>query len=97
MELFEDLIDGAIAALTIPPSLNHSFVVSVYGKVPANCASVMEVADKTLKASSFGATNVLLTIEGLPSRDEPPSSPSALDDDGDTDARACIRECPKIV
>jgi len=62
MELFEDLIDGTIAALTIPPYLNHSFVVSIYGKVPANCASVMEVVDKPLKANSFGTTNVLLTI-----------------------------------
>jgi hypothetical protein len=97
MEPFEDFVDSAIAAPTVPPSLDHSFVVSVYGKVPANCASVTEVADKTLEANSFGPTDVPLTIEGLPSGDEPPSSPSALDSDGDPNARACIRERPKIV
>jgi hypothetical protein len=95
MEPFKDLIDSTIAAVAIPPSFDHSFVVSGYGKVLASCASVAEVADKTLEANSFGPTDVSFTVESLPSKDEFPSSPSALDNNAN--ARTCIRECPKVV
>jgi hypothetical protein len=62
MEAFEDLVNGAIAASAIPPTFNHSFVIPVDCEVPASRASVVEVADKTFEANSFGPANVPLAM-----------------------------------
>ena len=55
-----------------------------------------EVVDKTLEADSFSPSNVPLTLQSPPAKDEPPGSLSALDDDPNPDARACIRVCAEI-
>ena len=96
VEPSEDLIDRAIVTSAIVPTLNHSLVVAMNGEVPTIGASIEEVVHKTLKANSFGPVNVALSVQGLPSRDEPPDSPHATDDDGYPDARAHIREHSEI-
>ena len=62
MEMFEYLVNRVVVASAIPPTLNHSFVVSVDGEVPANSHRVEEVAYCTLEANSFGPANVFLTM-----------------------------------
>jgi hypothetical protein len=36
MEAFEDLIDGTVATPAVPPTFDHSLVISVYGEVAAS-------------------------------------------------------------
>lgn len=36
VEPFEDLIDGVVATPAVPPTFDHSFVISIYGKVAAS-------------------------------------------------------------
>jgi len=86
METFEDLVNGAVATSAIPPTFNHSFVISVDCEVPASSASVVEVADKTFEANSFGPASVLLAVQGLPSWDEPPGPPPTMNNNCDADA-----------
>ena len=50
-----------------------------------------EVADKTLESASFGPSNVPLALQSPPTGDEPPGSPSALDNDPNPNARARVR------
>ena len=47
---------------------------------------------KTLEANSFSPTNVSLTMQSFPSQDKSPSSPLFLDDDGNANIRAHVRE-----
>ena len=62
VETFEYLVNGAVAASAVPPTLNHPFVVSVDGEVPANSHRVEEVAYHTFEANSFGPADVPLTM-----------------------------------
>ena len=62
VEMFEYLVNRVVVASAIPPTLNHPFVVSIDSEVPANSCRVEEVAYCTLKANSFGPTNVSLTM-----------------------------------
>ena len=92
----KDFVDGMVTTSTVLPTLNHSLVVSVDGKVPSSMARVIEMAYQTFKANSFCPSDISSSLQGLPSWDEPPGSPPAQDDDGHLKARACIRECANI-
>ena len=71
----KDFIDGMVATLTVPPTLDHSLVVSMDGKVPASMARVVEVMYQTFEANSFHPFNILLSVQGLLSWNEPPGPP----------------------
>ena len=62
VEVFEYFVNGMVAASAIPPTFNHSLVVSVDGEVPTSSCRVEKVAHQTLKANSFSPANVLLTM-----------------------------------
>ena len=42
----EDLVDGTVATSSIPPTFNHSLVVTVDGEVPSSMARVVELVSK---------------------------------------------------
>ena len=88
----ENFIDGVVVTLTILPTLNHSFVVSMDGEVASNEARVIEVAYQTFEANSFHPSNISLSMQGLPPWNEPPGPPLTQDHDGDSKTRAPIRE-----
>ena len=88
----EDLVDGTVATSAIPPTFNHSLVVTVDGKVPSSMVRVVELVYQTSKANSFSPSNVSLSVQGLPSWDEPPGPSLTQDNDSDSEARAHIRE-----
>ena len=92
----EDLVDRCILTSAIPPTLNHSLVVSIDDEMPSQGASVDKVADQTLEANSFGPANVLMVMQSFPSQDELPGSPVAMDNDADANTRAHIRICVDI-
>jgi hypothetical protein len=67
-----------------------------YSPTTTDLVSAAEEADKTFEANSFCPSNVSFSVECLPARYESPSSPTALDDDGNADSRARVRERPNI-
>ena len=58
----ENFVDGVVATLTVPPTLDHSFVVSMDGEMPSNVARVVEVVYQTFKANSFHPSNISLSV-----------------------------------
>ena len=96
VNLLEDFVDGTVVTLTILPTLNHSLVVSMDDEVPYSMARVVEVAYQTLEANSFCPSDILLSMESLPSWNKPPGPPPTQDNDGNSEGRACIRECANV-
>jgi hypothetical protein len=94
--MLEDIIDLLVLTPTIPPSFNDSFVVTMDGEVSVTLVSATEEADKTLEANSFCPSDVSFSAEHLPTGYESPGSPAAVDDNGNTHSRTCIRECPTV-
>ena len=90
MKTLEDFIDGAVSAIL--PALDHSLVIPVDGEVPTKGPRVDEVAANTFKATSLCTADIVLAMEGFPTWNESPGSPSAVNNDDYADIRACIRE-----
>ena len=64
--MLEDIVDGTVATSIIPPTLNHSLVVSMDDKVPSSMTRVIEVMYQTFKASSFCPSDISLSMKGFP-------------------------------
>ena len=62
------------------------------GEMLPNMARVVDVVYQTFKANSFHPSNISLSVQSLPSWNEPPGPPPTQDDDGDSTTRARIRE-----
>lgn len=96
MDTFEYLVDRMVPTSAIPPTFDHSLVVTVDSEVLASSARVQKVAHQTFEADGFSPADVLMTLQGLPPWNEPPCSPFISDDDPDANSRAHIRECTDI-
>ena len=92
----ENFVDGAVVTLTIPPTINHSFVVSMDGEMPSNMARVIEVAYLTFEVNSFCPSDISLSVQGLPSWNKPPGPPLTQDNNGNSKTRAHIRKCTNV-
>ena len=86
MDLTKDSVGSRVLAPMVPPSLNDSFVVTVYFKVSANANKPWDGFDEQLKTDCFGPSDISCAIQGLPSRNETPRSPTVTDGDGNPEA-----------
>ena len=82
MYLFENIVDWLALAPGIPPAFDNPFVVAIDGEVSWFLLVATEETDKTFKANSLCPPDIAFSIQGFPSWNESPSSPSALYDDG---------------
>ena len=86
----EDLVDGSVTALSIPPALDHSSVIPIYCEVSSLCLSFQEVSDQAFESDGLSPADVPLPSERLPSGYEPPGSPLGPNGDGDSELGTCI-------
>ena len=90
MNLAEDRVCLFVFTSEIPPTFDNSIVIAVDFKMPARISKPGDCSDEELETDCFSPTDVLGTIQMLPTRDEMPGSPSIFDGDGNAEARACI-------
>jgi hypothetical protein len=86
----EDEVGGLVFASEVPPSLDDSFVITVYLKTSARASKPGDCTDEKFETDGLGPTDVTGTVQVLPTGDESPGSPSVFDGDGNPEARACI-------
>lgn len=81
-----------IAAAVVPPAFNNSGVITkefeMSGLRCTGCTN--DGVDKEFEADSFCPADV--AVSPVPSREEPPSAPSALNDDRNSGAGTRIQE-----
>lgn len=90
MDPFEDVIDASIAVPANTPTLDNAGVVTVCDDMLWLAQEARDGTDKEFKANSFCPCNVSLSIEGPPSWEESPGSPSFTNDNCNSDSRASI-------
>src|ERR1700678_1059412 len=93
----EDIVDSpeddiclSIMAPFFPPTLDDASIVAEEPKVLSRLTKHEDSKDKELKANFFGPPNVPSFC--VPSQNEPPGSPTAGDDNRDSNSGAGIRE-----
>jgi hypothetical protein len=84
----EDDICLSVATSVFPPSFNNVPVIPKEPEVLARLTSHKDSMDKELKANCLGPPNV--SSFSVPTLDEPPSSPTACDNNANANPRAGI-------
>ena len=91
VEMFENLVDGAIAVSANAPALDDAGIVPIHDKVLWLIEVSIEIADQELETDGFCPSDVFGTSEHGPIGTQPPGSPALTDDNTDSNARTGIR------
>ena len=97
MQPLEDLVDGSVTALSIPPALDHSSVIPIYCEIPSLHLGFQEVSDQAFESDGFSPADVPLPSKHLPSGYEPPGSLLGPNGNGDSKLGTCIRKSLGVI